>query len=108
MRCSTTESFPLHGVFARHTHALFAPYVATGAEHGIVYHLLTEGRASGRLEDGERISLGAGEIVVFPHGDPHIIENGPTTRTIDLSPQLERIFCQGLPLRSGAWVVEEN
>jgi AraC-like DNA-binding protein len=73
-----------------------APYVATGAEHVIVYHLLTEGRASARLEDGDRVSLGAGEIVVFPHGDPHIIENGPTTRTMDLSQELERIFCQGL------------
>ena len=31
-----------------------APYVATGAGHVIVYHLLTEGRASVRLEDGDR------------------------------------------------------
>lgn len=80
-----------------HSRAI-APYVATGAGHVIVHHLLTEGRASVRLEDGERVSLGAGEIVVFPHGNPHIIENGPTTRTTDLSQELERIFCHGLAL----------
>ena len=73
-----------------------APYVATGAEHVIVYHLLTEGRASVRLESGESLTLGAGEIVVFPHGDPHIVENGSATRTMDISQDLARIFCEGL------------
>jgi hypothetical protein len=37
-----------------------APYVAPGAHHVIIYHLLTEGRASARLLDGERIVLDAG------------------------------------------------
>jgi AraC-like DNA-binding protein len=35
----------------------------------ITYHLLTEGRASARLVDGQRIILSAGDIVIFPHGD---------------------------------------
>ena len=56
-----------------------APYLAPGAGHMIIYHLLTEGRASARLLDGERITLDAGDIVIFPHGDAHIIENGPPT-----------------------------
>ena len=54
-----------------------APYVAPDARHVIVYHLLTEGRASARLVDGERIILEAGDIVIFPHGDAHFLENGP-------------------------------
>ena len=45
-----------------------APYVAPAAGHVIIYHLLTEGRASARLLDGERIILDAGNIVIFPHG----------------------------------------
>jgi cupin len=48
-----------------------APYVAPGARHVIIYHLLTEGRASARLVDGQRIILEAGDIVIFPHGDAH-------------------------------------
>ena len=75
-----------------------APYLAPGAEHVIIYHLVTEGRASVRLENGESLVLGAGEIVVFPHGDPHVVENGAATRTVDMSQELTRVFCQGLKL----------
>src|SRR5512146_510858 len=38
-----------------------APYLAPGAQHVIIYHLLTEGHASARLLDGERITLDAGD-----------------------------------------------
>jgi len=49
-----------------------ARFFAAGTEHVIVYHLLTEGRASARLKDGDRVPLQAGDIVMIPHGDPHI------------------------------------
>jgi len=75
-----------------------APYVAPAAEHVIIYHLLTEGRASARLVDGERITLNAGDIVIFPHGDAHFIENGPPTKAVDMVKELARIFSQGLKL----------
>jgi Cupin len=39
------------------------------------YRLLTHGRVYANVEDGQRVSL-AGDIVVFPHGDPHIRGNG--------------------------------
>jgi len=79
-----------------------APYVTKGASHVIIYHLLTEGQASARLVDGERISLEAGDIVIFPHGDEHFIENGPPTKPVDMMKELARIFSQGLKLsRSG-------
>jgi AraC-like DNA-binding protein len=75
-----------------------APYLAPGAGHVIIYHLLTEGHASARLLDGDHIALEAGELVIFPHGDPHIIENGPRTKTVDLAGELARIVAQGLKL----------
>jgi hypothetical protein len=40
----------------------------------IIYHLLTHGQAYANVEDGQRVSLSAGDIVVFPHGDPHLME----------------------------------
>lgn len=43
-----------------------APFVAEGAEHVIIYHLLTEGRAYARVDDGERLVLDAGDVVIFP------------------------------------------
>ena len=73
-----------------------APYVAPAARHVIIYHLLTEGRASARLVDGERILLQAGDIVIFPHGDAHFLENGPATKAVEMEQELARIFAQGL------------
>jgi AraC-like DNA-binding protein len=75
-----------------------APYLAPAAGHVIIYHLLTEGHASARLEDGERIALDAGDLVIFPHGDSHIIENGPPTKSVDLAKELTRIAAAGLKL----------
>ena len=73
-----------------------APYVAPAARHVIIYHLLTEGRASARLIDGPRIILEAGDIVIFPHGDAHILENGPAAKAVDMERELARIFAHGL------------
>ena len=75
-----------------------ARYFAPGAEHVIVYHLLTEGRASARLENGNRVALQAGDIVMIPHGDPHIVENGPPNKTVDDSENLREVLSQGLKL----------
>ena len=78
--------------------ATIAPYLAPGARHVIVYHLLTQGHASARLVDGERIALDTGDIVIFPHGDPHILENGPATKSVDMAKEIARIVAQGLKL----------
>jgi AraC-like DNA-binding protein len=81
---------------------MVAPYVVPEARHLIIYHLLTEGRASARLVDGERVILDAGDIVVFPHGDAHFLENGPPTKPVNMVEELGRIFSQRLKLsRSG-------
>jgi AraC-like DNA-binding protein len=75
-----------------------ARHLAPGAEHLIIYHLLTEGRATLRLENGEHVALNAGDIVMIPHGDAHILENGPATNTVDDSGKLAEILAQGLKL----------
>lgn len=82
-------------VYAVGSHAL-ARYFRTESESVIVYHLLTEGHASVRLENGDRLSLAAGDIVMIPHGDRHVVENGPATRTIDDEAHLADILSQGL------------
>ena len=73
-------------------------YFAPGTDNVIIYHLLTEGRASVRLNDGTCVNLKAGDIVMLPHGDPHIMENGPPTPTVDESDQLGEVLAQGLKL----------
>jgi AraC-like DNA-binding protein len=78
-----------------------APYVVPGAEHVLIYHLLTEGKARARVKDGEPIALNAGDLVIFPHGDPHVLENGPPIKTMDLADGLAKVFSQGLRLWRG-------
>lgn len=75
-----------------------ASHFKAGAEHVIVYHLLTEGRASIRLDSGHRMTLNAGDLVMIPHGDPHIMENGAATEPVDDSEQLGAVLAQGLKL----------
>jgi AraC-like DNA-binding protein len=75
-----------------------ARHFGASAQHVIIYHLLTEGRASVRLDGGQRVTLNAGDLVMIPHGGPHIMENGPATKTVDESEQIAEVLSQGLKL----------
>jgi AraC-like DNA-binding protein len=77
--------------------AEIAPLVCPGSEHLIVYHFLTEGRAYAELPDGERTELEAGDIVIFPHGDTHVIGNGEPA-TVDAAEALAPGLGKGLKL----------
>jgi AraC-like DNA-binding protein len=60
-----------------------APSISPGAGHLILYHLLTEGRAYAKLQDGRREELTAGDIVVLPHCDAHLLGNGSPAKPVD-------------------------
>ena len=75
-----------------------APYLTSKARHVIIYHLLTQGRAYANVEGGPRVSLCAGDIVVFPHGDPHIMGNGCDVAPRDNARILQEIMSQGLKM----------
>lgn len=60
-----------------------AHYLSANAGHLIIYHFLTEGRAYARLEDGPRLDLTAGDIVIFPHGSAHFVGNGWPAKPVD-------------------------
>jgi AraC-like DNA-binding protein len=62
--------------FAAPASKALAPSLAPGAPHLVIYHLVIEGRAVARLGDGEWLSLGPGDVVIFPHGDPHLVTSG--------------------------------
>jgi AraC-like DNA-binding protein len=63
--------------------AAVAPYLSRKAGHLIIYHFLTEGRAYARLAGGRQEELTAGDIVVFPHGETHLMGNGSPERPVD-------------------------
>jgi AraC-like DNA-binding protein len=78
--------------------SLMAPYLSPEPRHVIIFHLLTHGRAYANVEDGHRVLLSAGDIVVFPHGDPHILGNGRDIEPRDHGRLLKEILSQGLNL----------
>jgi Cupin len=53
-----------------------APLLCPGAGHVIIYHYLADGRAYAQLPNGSRRGLGPGDVVIFPHGDAHVLGNG--------------------------------
>ena len=72
-----------------------AAYLGKGPKHVIIYHLLTQGRARGEVEDSTHcVELVPGDIVVFPHGDAHIISNGSPPCIVDNGKQLKEVFSQ--------------
>lgn len=60
-----------------------APYLFHGSRHLILYHFLREGRAYAQLPNGPGVELSAGDIVILPHGDTHLLGNGPPIEPVD-------------------------
>lgn len=57
-----------------------AAAVMPGSEHVIEYHVITRGECWAGLLDQEPMRLEAGDVIVFPHGDPHVISSAPGMR----------------------------
>jgi AraC-like DNA-binding protein len=75
-----------------------ASYLSPKAGHLILYHFLTEGRAFAKLSDGRWEELTAGDVVIFPHGDAHLLGNGSPEKPVDAVQMFAKNLTQGLKL----------
>ena len=88
--------------FASPASQTLASTLSPGASHVVIYHLLTEGCAVAQTVDGQAMALEPGDVVIFPHGDPHVIKS-----TVGPAPQFEAEIMQKLvnrdltPMRAG-------
>jgi AraC-like DNA-binding protein len=87
----------------------FAPWVAEtprgreivagmfpGSDHLISYHVITSGDCFAVVEGEPALKLQAGDVVVFPHGDTHVLTSRPGLRSPpDLSMYQRR---EGVPM----------
>lgn len=54
-----------------------AEAVLPGAEHVMEYHVLMKGSGWASVVGGEPVRVSAGDIVMFPQGDPHVLSSTP-------------------------------
>jgi len=76
--------------------------LAPGAQHLVIYHLVVDGSARARLEGGPDVDLSPGDIVVFPHGDPHHLSGGSGANQVESAAVLVKIATRDIsPMQSG-------
>lgn len=73
-----------------------------GAEHIVLYHYVAEGRLSVQLPGGEPLEIRAGEVVIFPHNDMHLLGS-----RIDLPPVNSSEIVRVSP-EDGLWVIRHG
>jgi AraC-like DNA-binding protein len=57
-----------------------AAAVMPDSEHVMEYHLVTRGSCWGAIVGEAPVRLEAGDIILFPHGDPHVMSSAPGMR----------------------------
>ena len=62
------------------------PTVLPGAEHLIPYHILTDGHCWGGVAGEPPVALQPGDVLVLPHGDPHVMSSDPKLRSAPAVP----------------------
>ena len=62
-----------------------APLLMRGVDHVIEYHAVARGSCWAGIPGGTSVHMAAGDVVMFPHGDAHVMSSEPGMRgTVDL------------------------
>ncbi|MEO8249643.1 MAG: AraC family transcriptional regulator [Burkholderiales bacterium] len=63
-----------------------APLLMPGVEHVVAYHAVTQGSCWAGIPSGPSVQLLAGDVVMFPRGDAHVVSSAPGARgSLDMS-----------------------
>jgi AraC-like DNA-binding protein len=54
-----------------------APRILPDAEHLVPYHILSQGVCWGGLRGEPRVRMQPGDVLIFPHGDAHVMSGQP-------------------------------
>jgi AraC family transcriptional regulator, alkane utilization regulator len=73
-----------------------------GAEHMVPYHYVVEGRLSAQIPNHAPVEVEAGEVIVFPHNDGHLLGSH-----LDLPPVPSRQVVRVSP-ESGLFVIRHG
>ncbi len=56
---------------------LVGPRLFPGVQHLMGYHVVTEGRCWASIDGSAPLLLQAGDVILFPHGDAHVLSSSP-------------------------------
>jgi AraC-like DNA-binding protein len=59
------------------------PHIMPGVEHVIEYHVVTAGSCFGGIVGEKAVLCEAGDVIVFPQGDRHVMSSAPGMRAPD-------------------------
>jgi len=76
-----------------------APLMARGIDHVIEYHVVARGSCWAGIPGGASVQLSTGDIVLFPHGDAHVISSAPGLRGIRDLARFSSVQHERLPVR---------
>jgi AraC-like DNA-binding protein len=76
-----TEPWRVESMAARE----LSPRIMPAAEHLISYHIVTAGRCFGGVIGEEHVELVAGDVILFPQGDAHVMSSGRTGVGVQIS-----------------------
>ena len=82
------------------------PVIMPGAQHMIEFHGLVSGTCWAAIPGESPIEMEAGDVVLFPHGDPHVMSSGPGVRASTAGTSL--FFSQRPPQLPYALSVKEE
>jgi AraC-like DNA-binding protein len=98
-----TAEFSAPWGFSAPASKVLAEKVAKSAAHLVLYHLLVDGCAVIEMEDRQSVTLAPGDVVIFPHGDPHNMSSGrgarPPFPNYGITPKIQARDLS--PLRAG-------
>jgi AraC-like DNA-binding protein len=73
-----------------------------GADHLVLYHYVIDGRLTVQIPEGKPVEIEAGEVVIFPHNDDHLMGSH-----LDLPPVPAKQVVRGSP-GGGLWVIRHG
>jgi AraC-like DNA-binding protein len=81
---------------------VLAATLAPDAPHMLMYHFVVDGSARVSVDGCADVELSPGDIVVFPHGDPHHLSNGAGPNALDSGAVFRKVVMRDLsPLHAG-------
>ena len=68
------------------------PAFGPGVDRIVNYHFVVEGEGTVHLDDGTSWDVVAGDIVVIPHGDQHVVSHGAPAEIADAMAPLQEVL----------------